>query len=968
MPPRSRNSRQPIASRLPCTVTGCHQTFASQQGRTKHVRSLHRSMDGHIRAPIPRPLVNVPAEENMELGGGFEDGQGAQGAPFGPEQTPEPEVPDSPSTEERPKGVTRHPHPYLTGSIYDERGRPLPKGSAPPPLTNRKPDDWTPFEDSLQFCIADFLYRREEMSQENINTLLNLWGLSVMQHGATFGPFDNYKHIFDTIDDIEQGDAPWMCMKVSINEELDETAQSWKKKEYELWFRDPDVVLSNMLSNPDFDGQFDYQPYVEVDENNKRRWSDYMSGNYSWRQADAIYEADKSTRGATYVSIVLGADKTTVSVGTGDTEYHPLYLTIGNVHNNVRRGHRSAVVPIAFLAIPKGDRQHDNDADFRRFKSQLYHSSIAAIFETVKKYMTTPVLRRCPDGHFRRIIFDFGAFIADYPEQVMLAGVVQNWCCRCTALPSDIDGIGDPRTNELLDRLLEVPSMTHQKIWDEYGFNTSVIPFTRDYPRAEIYKILSSDLLHQVIKGTFKDHLVTWVEEYLNIAHEKADANAIMDEIDRRLAAVPPFSGPRQGRRFKQWTGDDSKALMKIYIAAIKGLVPPEVVKCFTAFMDFCYIVRRNDLDTDALAMLKDALKRFHQYREFFRTYGVRGDGFSLPRQHSLVHYADHIRNFGAPNGLCSSITESRHITAVKKPWRRSNRYQALGQMLLINQRLDKLALARTHYTARGMLRPEHSRLLAPIAPVKVSKPGHEDDEDEDDEAGGAVDGERVLADVKLARTRPELGEKLGIDDFPSMLETFLRGQLGYNDSDDEYSDDEDDRKIDYISSISTYRSAVATFYAPSDICGIRGMRREWIRCTPSWRKGGPRRDCVYLVEDDSKPGFRGLNVVRVKAFMSFNYGGTEYPCAAVEWFKKVGRHPDGETGMWIVKPDMSSGERDVTVVHIDSILRSAHLIPVYGSYYPTIPPDYDHNESLDDFQAYHVNKYIDHHANEIAF
>jgi hypothetical protein len=42
--------------------------------------------------------------------------------------------------------------------------------------------------------------------------------------------------------------------------------------------------------------------------------------------------------------------------------------------------------------------------------------------------MTTPVVRRCPDGHSGRIIYDFGPFIADYPEQVMLAGIVQNWC------------------------------------------------------------------------------------------------------------------------------------------------------------------------------------------------------------------------------------------------------------------------------------------------------------------------------------------------------------------------------------------------------------------------------------------------------------------------------------------------------------------------------------------------------------
>ena len=42
--------------------------------------------------------------------------------------------------------------------------------------------------------------------------------------------------------------------------------------------------------------------------------------------------------------------------------------------------------------------------------------------------METPVIHRCPDGHFQRVIYDLVAFIADYPEQVMLTGIVQGWC------------------------------------------------------------------------------------------------------------------------------------------------------------------------------------------------------------------------------------------------------------------------------------------------------------------------------------------------------------------------------------------------------------------------------------------------------------------------------------------------------------------------------------------------------------
>lgn len=57
--------------------------------------------------------------------------------------------------------------------------------------------------------------------------------------------------------------------------------------------------------------------------------------------------------GAMYVPIILGSDKMTVSIATEDTEYHPVYLSIGNLHNGVRCAHHNTLVPVAFLVIPK---------------------------------------------------------------------------------------------------------------------------------------------------------------------------------------------------------------------------------------------------------------------------------------------------------------------------------------------------------------------------------------------------------------------------------------------------------------------------------------------------------------------------------------------------------------------------------------------------------------------------------------
>ncbi|KAJ7902594.1 hypothetical protein B0H14DRAFT_3079858 [Mycena olivaceomarginata] len=143
-------------------------------------------------------------------------------------------------------------------------------------------------------------------------------------------------------------------------------------------------------------------------------------------------------------------------------------------------------------------------------------------------------------------------------------------------------------------------------------------------------------------------------------------------------------------------------------------------------------------------------------------------------------------------------------------------------------------------------------------------------------------------------------------------------------------------------------------------------MRREHIRSTPSWGKHGPRQDCAFVVENQTENGFCGMSAVRVHLFFPLTHDGVDYPCALVEWFKKVGRSPDTETGMWIVEPEMKGRSRLTTIVHLDTLLCGAHLIPVYGTHY--IPANFRYQHSLDAFKAFHVNKYIDHHANEIAF
>ncbi|KAG1742879.1 hypothetical protein EDB19DRAFT_1633659, partial [Suillus lakei] len=80
-----------------------------------------------------------------------------------------------------------------------------------------------------------------------------------------------------------------------------------------------------------------------------------------------------------------------------------------------------------------------------------------------------------------------------------------------------------------------------------------------------------------------------------------------------RIVEAPAFSGLHrfyQGCNFKQWTGDGSKACMKVFhlfshfiqifflaniiqicFSAIEGYVPTDIVHAFPALLEFCHLV-----------------------------------------------------------------------------------------------------------------------------------------------------------------------------------------------------------------------------------------------------------------------------------------------------------------------------------------------------------------------------------------
>jgi len=82
------------------------------------------------------------------------------------------------------------------------------------------------------------------------------------------------------------------------------------------------------------------------------------------------------------------------------------------------------------------DREHKDSDEFRRFRRSLFHGSLNQILQPLRPYMEKPEVVRYGDGHYRRTIYGLGPYIADYPEQVLLACIVQGWCPRYVKLCS----------------------------------------------------------------------------------------------------------------------------------------------------------------------------------------------------------------------------------------------------------------------------------------------------------------------------------------------------------------------------------------------------------------------------------------------------------------------------------------------------------------------------------------------------
>ncbi|KLO16815.1 hypothetical protein SCHPADRAFT_822533, partial [Schizopora paradoxa] len=445
-----------------------------------------------------------------------------------------------------------------------------------------------------------------------------------------------------------------------------------------LLYRDGIDAYRFVFGNPIFKGHQNIRPMrVHLDRDGKvQAFNEPTTGDLAWELQDKIGE------GETLGLVILGSDEAQLTKYCGDKHTHGIYLTCGNISKDIRTKVSSGCwLKVAEIPVVKFEEEGVQGILTQR----LCHICLDIVTESLKRCAKQAVSMCDAEGILRMVRTMLLAYIADYPEQQLIACVKKNvspisvasyktygWAAR-QRLRSGASTLKRIRAVLMRKNIVATNIKRYHKVALDFSLNGVTKPFWRDWENADPSRFLAPDFLHQ-LHIFFNDHVLDWAKSLVN---EK--------ELDRRFMALQKrvgFKHYAQGfSRFKQHTGRDHRDIERSFVGVIRGhpMVTRRIMKAFSSIMEVIFLAQLENPTTISLNLLAKSLRNFHSVKYSLTDTGLRGGTnqngkFHIPKLELMQHLVPFTRELGSLEQYSTEQIERLHIDMAKDPYRATNK------------------------------------------------------------------------------------------------------------------------------------------------------------------------------------------------------------------------------------------------------------------------------------------------------
>jgi hypothetical protein len=663
----------------------------------------------------------------------------------------------------------------------------------------------------------------------------------------------------------------------------------------------------------------------------------------------------KLPTGATVAPVIISTDKTRLTNLSGDQTAWPVYLTLGNISKALRRQPSShSTILIGYLPVFKMDHILEKDRSVEIYR--LFHHSMHRILQPMEESGRRGIDVVCGDGVARSVFPILASYMADYPEQCLVACCKENRCPLCTVQPNERGDTGhvtvalrQPISTLLALRGHEAGDSVATETFEAEGLRRIYNPFWANLPHCDIFSSITPDILHQLHKGLFHSHLLDWCTSLIG-----------EDELDARFKAMPGHPGLRHFKHgisgISQWTGKEFKAMEKVFLGAIAGAMDKRVVIVARSVLDFIYYAQLQSHSTQTIAALQRSLADFHANKSILIDLGIRRH-FNIPKIHIVSHYVDSIFSRGSLDAYNTEASERLHIDYAKDAYRSSNRRDYTVQMTRWLQRREAM------YMRAGFI-----HWCEQNASVHVDQDaGEVSDSDTEHDRGYKPSTASISPDrdgYYIAKKPPfpglhpaEIERVYNIAGFLTALTSFIRTR---------------DNRLSVFPAahdrFDCFNQVNILLPAQPWVASSPQLTKAIIRATPSRPSNNQRTpemrparfDAAFVLEDPATDMFPNppVRIARIRVIFRLppHLALLPHPLAFVEWYTHLGS-VDPTTQMYHVSRATRNRQPHSAVVSVTQILRGCHLIPQFPR---NMNSEWTQQNSMELAARCFVNTYVD--------